>query len=124
MHGHSEHCNGHKAEIASKNDRKSQMRTRRQYSPRRSGCQQRSVNSHSGTLYIGAMECILDTANQEVVLGWVESANEGRGMLNARRPAMPIKADIGWYNILPENHQLVCPNKERLDIPMGPVTKL
>ena len=113
-----------KAEITSKKDRKSQMRTRRQYSPRRSGCQQRNVNSHLGTLYIGAMECKLGTANQEVALGWVESVNEGRGMLNARRPAVPMKADIGWHNILPENHQLVCPNKERLDIPMGPVTKL
>ena len=70
------------------------------------------------------MECILGTANQEVALGWVESANEGRGMLNARRPAVPMKADTGWHNILPENYQLVCPNKERLDIPMGPVTKL
>ena len=114
-----------KAEIASKNDRKSQMRTRRQYSPRRSGCQQRNVNSHSRTLYIGAMECKLGTANQEVALGWVESTNEGWGMLNARQVAVPMKADIGWHNILPENHQLVCPNKERLDIlPMGPVTKL
>ena len=60
------------------------------------------------------MECILGTVNQKTALGWVESANEGWGMLNARQLAVSMKAKADkWHNVLPEDYQLVCPSKEK-----------